>query len=155
MRRNAKKSKKWAIEKPKLDNARRLRGIYYFDPDEDEFKDSLKNARRKLQVPMPAAMPCKLQRKKYRETCRVDECKKNSPALLKPMNLLGNAWKDLFIRIMKIILLDNEWIHWITTIWCANWFLCLKQWKYQMQRQQWRNNENKWRESTGMAADKS
>ena len=36
----------------------------------------MKNARRKLEVPMPAAMPCKIQREKYRETCRVEKmCK--------------------------------------------------------------------------------
>ena len=69
-----KEKQKWTIEKPKLDNARRLRGIYFVDPDDEEFKHIMKNARRKLEVPMPAAMPCKLQRK-YRETCRVDECK--------------------------------------------------------------------------------
>ena len=31
------------------------------------------NSRRKLEIPMPAAMPCKLQRDKYRETCRTVE----------------------------------------------------------------------------------
>ena len=36
----------------------------------------MKNARRKLEGPMPAAMPCKTQREKYRETCRVEKkCK--------------------------------------------------------------------------------
>ena len=30
---------KWAVEKPKLDNARKLRGIYFIDPDDGEFKD--------------------------------------------------------------------------------------------------------------------
>ena len=54
-----KEKQKWAIEKPKLDNARRLRGIYFIDLDDEEFKDIMKNARRKLEVPMPAAMPCK------------------------------------------------------------------------------------------------
>ena len=29
---------KWAIEKPKLDNARILRGIYFIDPEDEEFK---------------------------------------------------------------------------------------------------------------------
>ena len=29
----------------------------------------MKNARRKLEIPMSAAMPCKLQRCPYRETC--------------------------------------------------------------------------------------
>ena len=42
----------------KLDNARRLRGIYFIDPDDEECKDIMKNARRKLEIPMPAAMPC-------------------------------------------------------------------------------------------------
>ena len=41
MSKNAKLREKhiWAIEKPKLDNARRLRGIYFIDPEDMEFKD--------------------------------------------------------------------------------------------------------------------
>ncbi len=75
MRQNAKESKS-GIEKPKLDNARKLRGIYFIDPDDEEFKGIMKNARGKLEIPMPAAMPCKTQREKYRETCRVEKkCK--------------------------------------------------------------------------------
>ena len=36
----------------------------------------MKNARRKLEVPMPAAMPCKTRREKYTETCSVEKkCK--------------------------------------------------------------------------------
>ena len=37
----------------------------------EEFKDIMKNTQRKLEFPMPAAMHCKTQREKYRETCRV------------------------------------------------------------------------------------
>ena len=71
-----KEKQKWAFEKPKLDNARRFRGIYFIDPKDGDIKDIMKNARRKLEVPMPAAMPCKLEREKYRETCRVvKDCK--------------------------------------------------------------------------------
>ena len=54
----------WKNEKPKLDNARRLRGIYFIDPDEEENKDIIKNARRKLEVRMDASMLCKKTRKK-------------------------------------------------------------------------------------------
>ena len=64
-----KEKQKWAIEKPKLDNARRLRGIYFVDPKREEFKDILKNARRKFAIPMPAAMPCKTPRNCRGETC--------------------------------------------------------------------------------------
>ena len=34
-----KEKQKWAIEKPKLDNARRSRGFYFIDPEDEEFKD--------------------------------------------------------------------------------------------------------------------
>ena len=51
-----------ADEKPKLDNARRLRGIYQIDPDDKEFNESLRNARKKVQVHMDSAMPCKLRK---------------------------------------------------------------------------------------------
>ena len=34
----------------KLEIARRLRGIYFIEPEDEEFKDIIKNARNKLQV---------------------------------------------------------------------------------------------------------
>ena len=48
----------WAIEKPKLEHARDLRGVYSIDPS-DEYKDVIKNAKRKLETSKAAAMPCK------------------------------------------------------------------------------------------------
>ena len=49
-----KEKQKWEIEKPKLNNARRLRGICFIDPDDEAFKNIMKkkNARRKLEVLM-------------------------------------------------------------------------------------------------------
>ena len=49
-----KEKQKWAIEKPKLDDARRIRGIFFIEPDAEEFKRTVKNARRKFEIPMPA-----------------------------------------------------------------------------------------------------
>ena len=49
-----------AIEKPKLENARQLRGIFFIEPKDEEFKLTMKAARRKVEVPMPAAMPCEI-----------------------------------------------------------------------------------------------
>ena len=34
---------KWSNEKPKLENARRLRGIHFIDPEDKEFKETIKN----------------------------------------------------------------------------------------------------------------
>ena len=66
----SKAKQKWAIEKPKLDNARQLRGIFFIEPNDEEFKLTMKAARRKLKVPMPAAMPCKIPIKSSVETHR-------------------------------------------------------------------------------------
>ena len=55
-----KEKQEWAIEKPELDNARKLRGIYL----SIRKMESMKNARKKLAVPMEAAMPCKMEIRK-------------------------------------------------------------------------------------------
>ena len=47
---------KWADEKPKLDNARRLRGIFFIDPEDKKFKETIKNARRKLETSVAPAV---------------------------------------------------------------------------------------------------
>ena len=52
-----------ALEKPKLDRARKLRGICIAEPEDDEYKET-NNARNKFEIPMEAAMPCKIGDKK-------------------------------------------------------------------------------------------
>ena len=78
-----KAKQKCAVEKPKRDNARQLRGIYFVEPDDEEFKLIIKAARRKLEVRMPAAMPCKIPRRSIGETA-----------------MLGNAGQDLLVLLM-------------------------------------------------------
>ena len=62
--------RRWTIEEPKLDNARQLRGIFLIEQNDEEFKLTIKAARRKLEIPMPAAMPCKIPIKSSGETHR-------------------------------------------------------------------------------------
>ena len=54
---------KWSDEGPKLDNARRLRGIYFIDPEDTEFKETIKNALKNLETSIALAMPCKIMKK--------------------------------------------------------------------------------------------
>ena len=61
---------KWSIEKPRLDNARQLRGTFFIEPEDEEFRHIIKNARRKLEIPMPPAMPYKTPVNCRGETCR-------------------------------------------------------------------------------------
>ena len=52
----------WAEEKLHLENARKLRGIYFIDPEDKEYKETIKNARKKLETPVTPAMPCKIMK---------------------------------------------------------------------------------------------
>ena len=54
-----KEKQKWSHEKLHLENTRKLRGIYFIDQEDKEFKETIKNARKKLETPMAPAMPCK------------------------------------------------------------------------------------------------
>ena len=53
---------KWAEEKLHLENARKLRRIYFIDPEDTEFKETIKNARKKLETSVAPAMPCKIMK---------------------------------------------------------------------------------------------
>ena len=54
---------KWSNEKLHLENARKLRGIYFIDPEDKEFNETIKNARKKLETSVVPAMPCKIMKK--------------------------------------------------------------------------------------------
>ena len=62
-----KEKQNWRGEKPKLDDARRLRGIYFIDLEDIEFNETIKNARRKLEVPIGPVLPCKKTNSRYGE----------------------------------------------------------------------------------------
>ena len=61
-----KEKQKWSEEKIHLDNARKLRGIYFIDTKDKEFKETIKNTRKKLETSVAPAMPCKIMKKNYR-----------------------------------------------------------------------------------------
>ena len=58
-----KEKQKWSHEKLHLENARKLRGVYFIDPEDKEFKETIKNARKKLETSVALAMPCKIMKK--------------------------------------------------------------------------------------------
>ena len=61
MRKNAKlkEEQKWSNEKLHLHNARKLGEICFIVPEDKEFKETIKNARKKLETPMAPAVPPK------------------------------------------------------------------------------------------------
>ena len=54
-----KEKQKWSEEKIHLENERKFRGIYFIDPEDTEFKETIKNARKKLETSVALALPCK------------------------------------------------------------------------------------------------
>ena len=49
--------------------ARKLRVIYSIEPEDTEFKETMKNARKELELPMEAAMHCKVKNYQGMEPC--------------------------------------------------------------------------------------
>ena len=58
-----KEKQKWSNEKLHHGNARKLRGIYFIDPEDKELKEIIENARKKLETSVAPAMPCKILKK--------------------------------------------------------------------------------------------
>ena len=57
-----KEKQKWSEEKLHLENARKLRRIHFIDPEDKDFRETIKNARKKLETSVAPAMPCKIAR---------------------------------------------------------------------------------------------
>ena len=87
-----------------------LRGIFFIEPDDEEFKRTMKNARRKLEIPMPAAMPCKtpVHAAVDKLAAVVGKARPNMLVLSKLTSPREFDWKEFFRGIIKIILRRKE-----------------------------------------------
>ena len=123
-----KEKQKWSHEKPKLDNARKLRGIYFIDPEDKEFKETMKNARKKLETPMAPAMPCKTSKKsKHGETRgKSNEIKSNFVCILEASESTRLRKEESLPNHHKDHIAGNWKIHCDILIGYTNLFLCLK-----------------------------
>ena len=129
--RNAKlrEKHKWPIENPKLDNARRLRGIYFIDPKDKEFKETNKNARKKLETPMAPAMPCKTSKKsKHGETRgKTNDFKSKFACILEASESTRMRMEESLPNYHEDHIAGKGTIHYNMTKRYTNLFLCLKQ----------------------------
>ena len=134
-------------EKPQIDNARKLRGIYVIDPEDKEFKETIKNARKKLETAMAPAMPCKISKNNQNCGMVINTVRTNQNLRLfwKTVNLQGRVWENLYRIIMKTILQEKETIHCNITIRFTNLFICSKPCKFPQQKQRWTRNGKTWR----------
>ena len=85
----------WTIEKPKLEEARWLRDIYFIDPDDAEFKKNMMNAQEKIGQDHEESA-----QGNWRQTSHSQI--KNMYTLWRPTNLQQSVAKGLKLEIMKI-----------------------------------------------------
>ena len=123
-----KERQKWSHEKPQLDNARQLRGIYFIDPEDKEFEETIKNARKKLETPVAPAMPCKISKNNQNVVNRGEsnEIKSKFACILEASGSTRLRMGASYQTIMKTILEVKETIHCSTKIRCTNLLLCLE-----------------------------
>ena len=121
-----KERQKWSEEKIHLENARKLRGIYFIDPEDKEFKETIKNARKKLIGNTNCSCNALQNNEKIVGVVHPTKLKQHLRVFWKLMNLRECVWEIRFRIIMKTILQEKEKIHYSTTIWFISLFLCLK-----------------------------
>ena len=119
-----KEKQKWSNEKIHLENERKLRGIYFIDPEDREFKETIKNARKKLETSVAPAMPCKIM--KNCGSGGSDKNKTKLACILEAGESTRMRMGILNLQITKTILQEKGTIHCSITIWFTNLFLCLK-----------------------------
>ena len=98
-----KKKQNWSNEKFHLENARKLRGIYFIDLEDKEFKETMKNARKKLETSVAPAMPCKIM-KKIVGVMDPTKLKLDLRVFWKLVNLQDCVWENHCRIIMKTIM---------------------------------------------------
>ena len=92
----------------------------FIDPEDKEFKETIMNARKKLEAPVAPAMPCKIMK----ENCGSGPSnkKKDLRVFWKLLNEQGCVCENLCRIIMKTILQEKDTIHCTITIWFTNLF---------------------------------
>ena len=106
------------------------------------FKETIKNARKKLETSMAPAMPCKIMKKDC-GSGGSNKIETRLACILEADESTRLRMEVQYRIIMKTIVQEKETIHYSITIWFTNLFLCLKPWRFPQQRQHWtRNGKN-------------
>ena len=112
-----------------------------------EFKETIKNARKKLETSVAPAMPCKISKNnKHGETRgKTNEIKSKLACILEASESTRPRVGESLPNHHEDHLREKETIHSSITIWFTYLFLCSKSWKFPQQWQQWTRNGRNWR----------
>ena len=94
-----------------------------------EFKETIRNARKKLETPMAPAMPCKTFKKsKNGETrSKTNDFKSKFACILEASESKRIRMEESLPNFLRTTSQENGTIHYNITLWYTNLFLCLKQ----------------------------
>ena len=103
--------------------------FYFIDHEDKEFKETIKNARKKLETPMALAVPCKTSKK-----CKHGETRGKTNEFKSKLACILEASESTRLRMEESppnyhedhIAGKGRTIRCSTTIWYTNLFLCLK-----------------------------
>ena len=119
-----KEKQKWSEEKLHLENARKLREIYFIDP---RIRNSKKPSRMHVRSwKHQWLLLCPVKLRKIVGVVHPTKFRRNLRVYWKLMNPQECVWEIRYRSIMKTILQEKVKIHDSTTIWFTNLFLCLK-----------------------------
>ena len=104
-RRSEEKSKSGLSKKINLENARKLLGIYFIDPADEEFNETLKMRVESWKFQCQQQCLARSGDKSTRKfVALLVPARQNTHASLKPTNLREIVWQELYTKIMKIML---------------------------------------------------
>ena len=112
-----------------------------------EFKETIKNARKKLEIPVAPALPCKTSKNsQHGVTCgKSNEIKSKFASILEASESTRLRMGESPPHYHEDHVAgkgDNSLQHYNLY---TNLFLCLKPWKFHQQRKQWTRNGKNWR----------
>ena len=93
---------------------------YFIDPEDKEFKETIENARKKLETPMVPAMPCKTSK-----TCKHGVTRGKTNEIKSKLACILEASESTRLCMEDSLPNHHEGtIHYNITIWFTNLFLC-------------------------------
>ena len=121
-----KEKEKWSNEKFQLENARKLRGLYFIDPEDKDFKETMKNVRKECWKHQSLVLCFE---KLWRKIVGVVDSNKIKNTIF----VYSGVWWIYETAHGKFstesswgpYCREKETIHYNTTIWFINLFLCL------------------------------
>ena len=139
-----KEKQKWAEEKIHLENARKLRGICFIDPEDTEFEEN--HQEHTWEIGNVSCSCCALQNYEELWEWRIWQKLDKTCVYSGSQWIHKNAYGEIWTTSSSRPYCRKGWkIHCSMTTWIINSLQNLKLWKFQQQKPQWTRNRKHWR----------